>query len=221
MATTVGTYNFTLQVTSGGQSVTQSASMHISALILKDLSQFPDAFANLAYPSYQLTALGSAGAVTYTLSNSTLPPGMTLSVSGVFSGRPTTPGSYSWTVQFTDGVDTGYRGFSINVYAIDIETPGQLPNATQNGAYHTTVSASGGAGGYMFTSGGLPTGLTLSSSGTISGTVTAGPGRYAFSLTATDSKGASYSKQMSIEVIGASQFPRSRSTGTETGTIAR
>jgi uncharacterized protein (TIGR03437 family) len=208
VATTVGTYNFTLQASNGGQSVTQTASMHISALILKDLSQFPDAFANLAYPSYQLTALGSAGAVTYTLSNSTLPLGMTLSVSGVFSGRPTTPGSYSWTVQFTDGVDTEYRGFSINVYAIDIETPGQLPNATQNGAYHTTVSASGGAGGYMFTSGGLPTGLTLTSSGTISGTVTAGPGRYAFSLTATDSNGASYSKQMSIEVIGASQFPQ-------------
>ena len=120
VATTAGTYNFTLQVTSGGQSAMQSASMHISALILKDLGQFPDAFANVAYPSYQLTALNNAGPVTYTLSNSMLPPGMTLSVSGVFSGRPTTPGSYNWTVQFTDGVDTEYRGFNINVYAIDI-----------------------------------------------------------------------------------------------------
>ena len=57
VATTVGTYNFTLQVTSGGQSVTQSASMHISALILKDLGQFPDAFVNIASPPYQLTFL--------------------------------------------------------------------------------------------------------------------------------------------------------------------
>jgi uncharacterized protein (TIGR03437 family) len=207
VATTVGTYNFTLQATSSGQSITQSASMHISALVLKDLGQFPDAFANVAYPSYQLTALNNAGPLTYTLSNSTLPPGMTLSVSGVFSGRPTTPGSYNWTVQFTDGVDTEYRGFSINVYAIDIETPGQLPNATQNGPYNTTVSASGGAGGYRFTSGGLPNGLTLSSSGIISGTVTAGPSKWGFSLTATDSDGASYSKQMSIEVVGGTQFP--------------
>ena len=207
VATTVGTYNFTLQVSSSGQSATQSASMHISALILKDLGQFPDAFANVAYPTYQLTALNNAGPVTYTVSNGTLAPGMALSVGGVFSGTPTTPGSYNWTVQFTDGVDTEYRGFSVNVYAIDIETPGQLPNATQNGAYNTTVSASGGAGGYTFTSGGLPTGLTLSSSGTISGTVTAGPSKWGFSLTATDSNGASYSKQMSIEVIGGSQFP--------------
>ena len=207
VATTVGTYNFTLQVTSGGQSAMQSASMHISALILKDLGQFPDAFANVAYPSYQLTALNNAGPVTFALSNSMLPPGMTLSVSGVFSGRPTTPGSYNWTVQFTDGVDTEYRFFSINVYAIDIQTPGQLPNATQNAGYNTTVSASGGAGGYTFTSGGLPNGFTLSSSGTISGTVIVGPGRWSFSLTATDSDGASYSKQMAIEVLGASQFP--------------
>jgi hypothetical protein len=59
VATTVGTYNFTLQVTSGGQSVTQSASMHVSALILKDLSQFPDGFANVAFAPYQLTALNN------------------------------------------------------------------------------------------------------------------------------------------------------------------
>jgi uncharacterized protein (TIGR03437 family) len=207
VATTAGTYSFSLQVTSGGQSATQSASMHISALILKDLYQFPDAFANVAYPSYQVTALNNAGPVTYTLNNSTLPPGMTLSASGIFSGTPTTPGSYNWTVQFTDGVDIEYRGFSINVYAIDITTPGQLPNASRNGVYSATIAATGGAGGYTFTASTLPNGLTLISSGTISGTVTAGPGRWAFSLTATDSNGASYSKQMSIEVIGASQFP--------------
>src|SRR5580658_1825644 len=141
VATTAGTYNFTLQVTSNGQSATQSASMHISGLILKDLVSSPDAFANIAYLSYQLTALNSAGPVTYTLSSGTFPPGMTLGVSGLFSGTPTAPGSYTWFVQFTDGVDTEYRGFNINVYAIEIETPGQLPNATQNAAYNTMVSA--------------------------------------------------------------------------------
>jgi uncharacterized protein (TIGR03437 family) len=207
VATSAGTYNFTLQVSSGGQSVTQSASMHISALILKDLGQFPGAFVNVAFPPYQLTALNNAAPVTYMVSNGALPPGMSLSAVGLFSGTPTAPGNYSWTVRFTDGVDTEYRGFNINVYAIYIKTPGQLPNATQNGAYYTAISASGGAGGYRFISGGLPNGLTLSSSGIISGTVSAGPSKWGFSLTATDSAGASYSKQMSIEVIGGSQFP--------------
>jgi len=207
VATTVGTYNFTLQVTSGGQSATQSANVHVSALILKDLSQFPDAFANVAFPPYQLTALNNAAPVTYTLNNGPLPPGMNLSASGLLSGTPTAPGNYNWYVRFTDGVDTEYRGFGIDVYAVDIKTPGQLPNATQNAAYNATLSASGGAGGYTFTSGGLPNGLTLSSSGIISGTLTAGPGSWAFSLTATDSSGASYTKAMSIEIMGSSQFP--------------
>ena len=207
VATTAGTYNFTLQVTSNGKSSTQPASMYVSALILKDPYQFPDAFANVPFPTYTLTPLNNAGPVTYKLSSGVLPPGMSMSASGVISGIPTTAGSYSWTVQFTDGVDTEYRGLSINVYAIEITTPGQLRNALQNAAYNVTLSASGGAGGYTFTSGALPNGLTLSSAGTISGTVTAGPGRWPFSVTATDSNGTSYIKQMSIEVIGGSQFP--------------
>ncbi len=207
VATTPGTYSFSLQVTSGGQSATQSTSVHISALILKDLYQFPDAFADVAYPSYQLTALNNAAPVTYTLNYGTLPPGMALSTSGVFSGTPTTPGNYSWGMHFTDGVDNGYWSFAINVYAIDITTPGELPNATQNAAYSATMAATGGAGGYTFTASNLPSGLTMSSSGTISGTVTAGPGTLAFTLKAADTDGASYSKQMSIEVLGGSQLP--------------
>ncbi len=207
VSTTSGTYNFTLQVTSNGQSATQSASMHISALILKDLYQFPDAFVSVPFPTYALTPLNNAGPVTYNVSNGALPAGMNMSESGVISGTPTTPGSFSWTVQFTDGVDTEYRGFSVNVYAIEITTPGQLPNAVQNAAYNVTLSASGDTGGYTFTSDGLPNGLTLTSVGTISGTVTAGPGRWSFPVMATDSEGTSYSKQMAIEVLGVSEFP--------------
>jgi large repetitive protein len=176
--------------------------MHISGLILKDLSQFPDAFAGVAFSPYQLAALNNAAPVTYIVSKGALPRGMSLSAIGLFSGTPTVPGNYSWTVQFTDGVDTEYRGFNINVYAIDIKTAGQLPNATQNAAYNITVSASGGAGGYQF-SGSVPTGLTLSSAGVISGTVTSGPVRWPFSLTVVDSAGASYSKLMMIQVLGA------------------
>jgi uncharacterized repeat protein (TIGR01451 family) len=206
VATTPGTYHFTLQVTSGSQSLTQSATMHISGLVLKDLYSLPDAFTTTAY-SYQLTALNNAGPVTYTLSNGALPPGVTLSPSGLLSGTPTATGNYSWNVQFTDGVDVEYRGFGVAVSAIQIFTPGQLPNATQNAAYSTTVSATGGAGGYVFTASSLPNGLTLSSSGTISGTVNAGPGNWLFTLTATDSNQVSYSKQMAIDLIGVPATP--------------
>lgn len=206
VATTAGTYNFTLQVTSNGQSATQSASVHITALRVKDLVQFPDAFVNVLFPPYTLTALNNAGPVTYKLSGGSLPPGINMTASGVISGEPTVPGSYTWDVQFSDGVDTSYWAFSINVYAVEITTPGQLPNAVENVAYSVTLSASGGAGGYTFTSGGLPNGLTLSPTGTISG-ITPGPGRWPFPLTVKDSVGNSYSKQMAIEVLGGSEFP--------------
>jgi len=93
VATSAGTYSFTLQVVSGGQSATQSATMHISPLILKDFSTFLDAFANAVYPPYQLTALNNAGPVTFTVSNGALPPGMTLTADGIFSGTPTMPGN--------------------------------------------------------------------------------------------------------------------------------
>src|SRR5262249_47776224 len=91
-----------------------------------------------------------------------------------------------------------------------------LPNATQFAAYSTGVTATGGAGGYSFTACpgntvgvqclpgtvALPAGLNLDPSGLISGTVTAGPGRYAFTVTATDTDHVSYSRLIPLDVIG-------------------
>jgi hypothetical protein len=96
VATTPGAYSFTLKVTSGSQSATQTASMHISGLLLKDPYQFPDAFANVTFTPHQLTPLNNAGPVNYALNSGTLPPGMTMSASGLISGTPTTPGNYNW-----------------------------------------------------------------------------------------------------------------------------
>ncbi len=203
VATAAGTYNFTLKVTSGGQSFTQATSMRVTALNLKDNAiSIPDAFANTPY-SYAFTALNGAGPVTFTATN-TLPPGLTLSSAGVLSGTPTTPGYYNLNFSIGDGVDTVYRGQGLNVYTVNITTSGALPNATQNGAYSTTLAASGGAGGYVFTASCcLPSGLTLGSDGTISGTVTAGPGLSQLNVTVTDRNGVSYTKTVSIDVVGA------------------
>jgi len=68
-----------------------------------------------------------------------------------------------------------------------IATP-NIPSGTANILYsNITLSASGGTGTYTYTrsSGSLPTGLSLSSGGLISGTPTAA-GTYTFSVTATD-----------------------------------
>ncbi|MFN5783542.1 MAG: putative Ig domain-containing protein, partial [Novosphingobium sp.] len=66
--------------------------------------------------------------------------------------------------------------------------PATLPNGAVAAAYSQTVSAAGGTGPYTYavSAGVLPTGLTLSSGGLLSGTPTAG-GTFSFTITGTDS----------------------------------
>jgi hypothetical protein len=110
-----------------------------------------------------------------------------------------------------DGTDTIFRGVGLTVSAINITAvaglaPGVLPNATQTVPYNASVSASGGAGGYTYTASGLPSGLSINSStGAITGTIslsTFGIGRSSVSVTAKDSNLVSYTKTMSIDVMG-------------------
>ncbi len=66
--------------------------------------------------------------------------------------------------------------------------PATVPNGTVAVAYSQTITASGGVAPYNFavTAGALPTGLTLSPGGVLSGTPTAG-GSFNFTVSATDS----------------------------------
>ena len=205
VATTPGSYSFSLSVTSAGQTAYQYFTMKITALAVKDQSGMPDMFAGSTV-SYQLTALNNAGPVTWTPTGS-LPPGLNLSSSGLVSGTPTAAGNYNISFSLTDGVDTIYRGLGLSVYTVQITSPGLLPNATQNATYSYTLAASGGTGPYTYSlGGGLPNGLSLNSStGAITGTVTGGESKYDFNITATDSKSNSYNKDMAIDVVGTPQ----------------
>ena len=202
--TTPGNYSFSLTVNDGNTSVTSAFTLTVTGLTVKD-PNLPDAFVNTAY-SYTFTVLTTAGAVTFT-PNATpvLPAGMSLSAAGVLSGTPTTAGTYSINFSVTDGVSTIGAGYQLVVYAVNLTTPGALPNATQGVAYSATLAASGGSGGYHYaiTSGGLPSGFSLSSGGVISGTTNTSTGIYGFDVTVTDSSNHSYQKTMSIDVIGS------------------
>ena len=206
VATKPGTYNFTLSVSSAGQTISQPFTMRITALDLQDAA-LPDAFVNTPF-SYPFTPIGNAGTVTFTVNqnstNGAMPPGLTLSGNGVLSGTPSASGNYEIAMNISDGVDTMYEQYNLYISAINITTPAQLPNGTQNAAYSTSLSASGGTGTYTWTlSGGLPNGLTLSADGTISGTITNGPGPFGFTVTATDGNSAAYSKNMMIDTIAS------------------
>jgi hypothetical protein len=195
VATTPGNYSFNLLI--NGAPVAYQ--MKITPLTVQFYWWQPDAFVNVPY-STQLTAQGGAGPITWSPSSG-MPPGLSISSTGVVSGMPTTSGAYNPTVCITDGIDTTCRNFTLNVYDVEITTTATLPNATQYTAYSTTILAAGGAGGYTFSSSFVPSGMTFSESGVLSGTPTfAGPVR--FNVTATDSNHVSYTKPMSLDVIG-------------------
>ncbi|HXT28581.1 MAG TPA: putative Ig domain-containing protein, partial [Vicinamibacterales bacterium] len=206
VATTAGTYSFTLQVSDGSQTATRAFTMKVTALTTKE-NQLPDAFVGAPYTPYTLTALNGFGGSTGTwTATNPLPAGMTLSPSGVLSGTPTAAGFSSINFTVFDGVDTINRSVSLNVYAVRITTPGVLPNATSGGSYNTTIAAAGGTGPFSFSANGLPNGLSIGpSTGVISGTVSSGNGssvgKVSVSVTASNS-GGSYTKTMSIDVVG-------------------
>src|SRR6185295_7727648 len=124
---------------------------------------------------YQLHAQGNAGLVSWA-PNGSLPAGMTLSPTGLVSITPQASGYAGFNFSLTDGQDTIYNSVNLNVSSIAIG-PSVLPNATQNAPYTAAIAATGGTGGYTFSTNNIPSGLSLNSStGVISGTVTSGPG---------------------------------------------
>ncbi len=134
---------------------------------------------------------GGKGPYTCTIAG-TLPAGLTSS-NCTITGTPTVAGTTTLTVTATDSsspVLTVTSPVSLIINPISkLTLTGTLPNATVNMPYTQTLTAQGGLPPYTYaiTSGSLPSGLTLSSGGTISGTPTA-VGAYSFTVTATDSE---------------------------------
>src|ERR1035438_3925808 len=134
--------------------------------------------------SQQLVATGGIAPYTWTIPTGTLPAGLSLSPGGLIAGTPTTNGPpMIFTVQVTDSEPTtspAQATLSITILSI---TTTSLPAATINQPYSATLTASGGIPKYTWcvleSSGtcdtgaaSLPPGLTLSPTGTISGTPT-------------------------------------------------
>ena len=149
----------------------------------------PTALVNVPY-TQQLQEKGGVGALTWTVSAGTLPTNLTLSSSGYLSGIPTTVGVSQFTVQVTDS-SAPPRSSSIN-FIVAVVPPltvlGSLPTANPGVAYSQSILVAGAAPPFTFTqtAGALPSGLTLASNGTVSGTTTA-VGNFTFTVQVTDS----------------------------------
>ena len=204
--TSSGTFNFTVQASDSGNPVrtaTKALSISVVAQLVVNTTSLPGGTVGQAY-SQTLSASGGTPPYAWSLASGSLPPGLNLAAStGVVSGTPTTAGTYSFTAQVTDGAQTATKALSIAVSPASTLsiTTASLPQGRVLTGYSATLTAAGGTPPYTWSriAGALPNGLTLSSSGTISGTP-AKPGSYTFTVRVTDSLGAIASKTFTVKI---------------------
>jgi len=201
-----GTFAFTIQVTGGDPLQTAKKDFQLAinpALTITTASPLPGATLSAPY-STTLVATGGVSPYTWT-SQSSLPPGLSLSSAGVLSGTPTVPNNYTLTVQAADSFTPQQltsRTFTLAVSATLTITTSSLPNGLINTAYSQSLAVAGGTAPYSSTlsAGSLPAGLTLSNAGLISGTPTAA-GTSNFTVLVTDSTNQTTSKGLSITIV--------------------
>jgi sugar lactone lactonase YvrE len=200
--------NKTVTVTlTDAEPATTTASLTVNVLGLTTASPLPAGAATLLY---QVTFSAAGGTPSYTFSSSGLPSGFSISGSGVLTGTPSAAGTLSFPITVTDKAGLSSTStYSLTVGAAPLSVPApSLANGTVGTAYSQSLTATGGKSPYTWTlvgagggaaAGGLPPGLSLSSSGVIAGNPTS-PGTYTFGVQAMDANSAVASSLATITI---------------------
>ncbi|TQD48242.1 putative Ig domain-containing protein, partial [Marilutibacter aestuarii] len=217
------TYTFT--VTANNSAGTGSASAASNAVtpaapITLGPTTLPASTVGVAY-SQAVTANGGVAPHAYAVTAGALPAGLTLGSNGVLSGTATAGGTFNFIVTATDSVtapgpNSGSRAYSLTIAAASVAlAPASLPPGMVGTAYAATLSANGGTAPYTFavTAGVLPPGVSLSSSGAMSGTP-ATAGSFNFTVTTTDSSSGTgpYTASRPYSVTIANAVPVARNS---------
>lgn len=150
-------------------------------------------------------AASSSGPLT--TGTSALPPGLTLSSSGLISGIPTQAGTYNFAIYAVDNVfQYDYRAYSITIFVPDPLrfNSRTIGSGTVGIAYSQSFDIAGGALPYSLriTNGALPPGMRLSGT-TLTGTPTVAGG-WPFTLQVTDSVGSVITGDFTLNVAQGS-----------------
>jgi hypothetical protein len=204
--TAAATASFTAAVTDAtGLQDARAYTFEIYNPLVVTPATLPNGVSGTAYNS-GVSTTGAVGAVTFAVGPGTLPPGILLNASsGALTGTPTTPGTYTFSINATDSVPRS----AANSYTVTIATNFEitttaLPSGIVGVLYETTVQAQGNSGAVTFavTTGSLPAGLALNpNTGAISGTP-AGAGS-TFTITATDATSRTAQRSFTITVSPA------------------
>ena len=203
--TGTGTSNFTVQVADANSAkATKALALTVVAAPSVSTASLPNGTQNVAY-SATLAATGGTLPYTWSITSGTLPTGLTLTASsGAIAGTPTGTGASNFTVQVSDANSLkATKALTLTVVAPLAVSTASLPGGTQNAAYNSSLTATGGTLPYTWsiTSGTLPTGLTLTAStGAISGTPS-GTGTSNFTVQVSDANSLKATKALTLTVV--------------------
>jgi hypothetical protein len=206
-----GSFPFTAVVTDAlGVAASKPLILTVNAPLALNAASLPAGNQNAAYPQQQLVASNGVppyGNWTWVAApSSSLPPGLSLNMSsGTITGAPTAAGVFSFIVSVSDSLGaTATQTYSISVVAAGpVLGTNSLPNGQYNAPYMpVNLSATSGTQPYTWSlgpGGPLPAGMTLSPSGSISGTP-AQAGLWSIPITVTDANSLTANGTLSLTV---------------------
>ena len=226
--TTGGTSTFTVKVTDssgspgGSLSKQQTFSLTVVGILSVTAGVLPTGTVGIAY-STTLPSTGGLPPLAWSIYSGSLPAGLVLQNAGVVSGTPTVAGTYSFQVEVVDSSPVQQNYTSTN-FTITINPSGPLTirtsalvDGTLGTPYQGQLVATGGSPplAWTITAGALPSGLVLSpTTGAISGSPTASPGTYPFTVQVADTSSPPETSTQPLSITINATAPTCSSSGT-------
>lgn len=160
---------------------------------------------------FQLTGANSQADYDFTVSTGQLPPGASLEKvqhnQAALAGTATQPGNYTFKIRAQRiGFPNTFAEVQLTIMVLDI-VENTIPNVVNCNTCTTQLHGAGGVSPYTFdvSSGSLPTGLSLSTSGLFSG-FAKDVGTYHFTVRITDSENRTCTKSFTMVVTDANPW---------------